>query len=517
MASRGTGKDVVIAIPPWIWGNDPVGLLRSAGLYGKKLAGAGDLWRVYSEEAYYNRRPNLVTVENLAGPRVIRPRIELLTEMAQAETVPSQYRDRGLGVVAERFERARATGELVDLFAMIQLHTMVAEDVELAEVASAAYGALLEIPLAEDSEQRVFQSAGLHVIRRSAALYHRAKLVSVLVRLAHDRRLQAGDLTQARIAVNSEDRFFSSSDDLYNGIILFDAYMAPLYGALTPAIWCLHSHRELGPVIYSLGVPLAGTQGEPTELLQLLLSQGPTEPTIFPELSSAACVSAVGWWADRLSDLFAVTTDPATFSSPSGTFDPMANLRALLSIEQLFRRIGSIQYTYRDRAARQVLLFTVLDTLQSVTGRDFNLYCTYSFARKTLDLLRTVIPSDAAELLLSAAERAVAALREVQDGFFLPQQMGVDYVEVQTSGGARRLNLESATAHYIKMLRDATHGHGTIKSGVAGRIDALLAHHSGRIPHDLPLLGYLYLLELLAKPDLLRRVLGGSANRTGLV
>jgi hypothetical protein len=54
--------------------------------------------------------------------------------------------------------------------------------------------------------------------------------------------------------------------------------------------------------------------------------------------------------------------------------------------------------------------------------------------------------------------------------------------------------------------------HGSNREDAVPRTDALLAHHDGTIHHDLPLLGYLYLLELLTRPDLLRQVLFSSAR-----
>ena len=37
--------------------------------------------------------------------------------------------------------------------------------------------------------------------------------------------------------------------------------------------------------------------------------------------------------------------------------------------------------------------------------------------------------------------------------------------------------------------------------------DALLAHHDGHIPHDIGLLAYLYLLDLMMHPERVRRQL----------
>jgi len=37
------------------------------------------------------------------------------------------------------------------------------------------------------------------------------------------------------------------------------------------------------------------------------------------------------------------------------------------------------------------------------------------------------------------------------------------------------------------------------------RTNALLASHDGHIPHDLPLLGYIYLLKILSEMDNLKK------------
>lgn len=140
--------------------------------------------------------------------------------------------------------------------------------------------------------------------------------------------------------------------------------------------------------------------------------------------------------------------------------------------------------------------------------------CTLSFAQRTLDGLRRSLSVDVAQLLLPAAERAVEALADVQKGFFLARQLGRDDVElVDTNGVAESLSLEDAAAEYLRVLRNATHGHGSNREDAKPRTDALLAHHDGSFHHDLALLGYLYLLDMLSHPDNLRRTLwaGGMA------
>lgn len=69
------------------------------------------------------------------------------------------------------------------------------------------------------------------------------------------------------------------------------------------------------------------------------------------------------------------------------------------------------------------------------------------------------------------------------------------------------LSPEAAAAEYIRVLRNATHGHGSNREAARGRTNALLAQHDGELPHDLALLGYPYLLDLLNNPSGFRRTL----------
>ncbi len=111
-------------------------------------------------------------------------------------------------------------------------------------------------------------------------------------------------------------------------------------------------------------------------------------------------------------------------------------------------------------------------------------------------------------MLLPAAERAVTALRKVQDGFYLARQFGRDEIDVVNSGAATgKLNLEDAPSEYLEMLRNATHGFGSNNSRRVGLTNTLLAHHDGDVPHDIGFLGYLYLLDLMSQPEVLRGAL----------
>lgn len=131
----------IIPVPPWLWGNNPVGLFQYAELRAKVIPGQPNIWRAQTEEAYLCRRPDLVSVEHLAGPSSYRLRIDMLRDLAIRETVNSAY-ERGSREVQRRGARAEKTGEMVDLFSAWQLQTMIAYPDELESVVAQVHAAM---------------------------------------------------------------------------------------------------------------------------------------------------------------------------------------------------------------------------------------------------------------------------------------------------------------------------------------------------------------------------------------
>ncbi|WP_156213790.1 hypothetical protein [Lentzea aerocolonigenes] len=240
------------------------------------------------------------------------------------ETLTSH--DHGQMELGRRAERAAETEAPVDIFAYWQLQTLITPRAELPLVVADAFESLTEFRLQGDSSVRVFANAGVHVVRRSAGLPHRVKLPGVLLRIAHDDRLRAGSLKHVRAPASDGETLFAASEKLYDGVFALDAYLAPLWGAATPAIWSLAAHRELGTVIYSLGQPLNGAIGDPAELLQLIPHKAPTRSVPMPKLGASAGTEALHWWATGLNDMFAVLSDPAV-ERPSCLHRPLSPLQ----------------------------------------------------------------------------------------------------------------------------------------------------------------------------------------------
>jgi hypothetical protein len=483
-----------VILPPWLGGGNVAQFLVDAELHAIRI-GTTDQWQVRTNERYTNRRPSLVIVDRAGNTRQVRSLITRLT--ANSNHGPLHGVDPS--ELQRRRDRADQTKDPADVLWLWLLQTQLCPTSDLADLVAGIHSNL---------QSEINPHARVHVVRRGQEVLHRSQLASVLLRYKHDANLRSGQLQEVLAANAAGELVFASSRGLADGIFLLDAYLGPLLAALTPSIWAFSADQRPGVIIYTLGQPLAGTRGDAAELLHLLPMQGDPHPFAVPTLSANASTAAIDWWASRLNDLFGVLTDPAVFTDQNGDYRPIKHLHSRMTVEQLFRRVNSIQIARRDINARRVLLFTVLDTLKRLTGRDLPVHCSLPFAQKTLDTLRANMPTDAAEVLLPAADRAVTALKQVQDGFFMGHQPGSGQVVLtHADNHVKQLDAADAAADYIQVLRDATHGHGTNRAARVDRTDALLAQHNGCIPHDLALLGYLYLLDVLANPEYLRSVL----------
>ena len=493
-----------VDLPPWLWGGDPKRLLVESEL--RSRSDGRNRYFVQPEETYLRQRPDLVRLRTIVKPNETLRRWDLFKHLEERVVVPIPERvEKDL---QRRLLKAEQRGALVDLFnhQVLLLHALPIKD--LKEQSDYFLQTLNDIQFNEDPTRGPFRHTGLHLVQTNPALLHRLKLASVLLRIEQDPALRSGDEQYLRKLGTKDGRLFSASAGLYDGVLMFDAYLAPLMAAGTPGIWGVNVVRSFGCLVFSLGTFVSGTESEAAELLHLVSIPGATVSTEFTPLSPLASHGAMGWWTERLNDLFGVLSDLSPFTDEQGGYHPAKHLEAVLTVEQIFRRTTSLLLAHRDTNARRTLLFTVLDSLEGVRGVNLHNMCTLSHAKKVLEGLEASVPSPAAEVLLPAARRGVSALEQMQKGFFIRSQLGTEKVNLQLEGDhTRSLSPEAAAARYLKVLRDATHGHGSDKETSKAQTAALLAHHDGEVPHDLGLLGYLYLLDVLEHPDRLRRTL----------
>jgi hypothetical protein len=495
-----------VTLPSWLWGGNPRRLLQESELHAR-ADGAGS-FLVQTDESYYQRPVDVVRLRTIATPGETRPRWGDLAHFPERVEVPL---GEHVGTHLQRRQlKAEESGELIHLInhQSLLLHALPARDLPVQS--RYFMETLNEVRFSEDPTSGPFPNTGVYFVEVSTALLHRVRLASVWLRIEQDVRLGGGDMSHLKRTNGNDDPVFASSAGLYDGLTLLEAYLAPLLAAGTPGVWAVNVVRSFGVLVFSFGTFISGTDGDAAELLQLVSLAGPRRAVDFPRISAHAGHAALKWWTERLNQLFGVLGDLATFTDERDDYRPEKHLEALLTVEQIFRRTTSMLVAHRDANARRALSFTILDSLEGLRGVDLLTMFRLKHATKVLAGLEAALPPEAAEILLPAARRAVSALREMQDGFFIRRQLSTPRVELQLGGGATRsLSTEEATALYLKVLRDATHGHGSNKDSSKAQTAALLAHHDGEVPHDVGLLGYLYLLDVLSNPERSR-----IANRT---
>jgi hypothetical protein len=504
-------------LPAWLWGGSITGWLALANLTVKSSKPGSDVVEVevMAAERAKSGRPDYVTLIDLAGAS-LNPRPEVLetaecTAAGLMVTLPPDSTD----VLQRMHSFAVATGPAGMLAPSLSFHqaqTYLATPPAVAAVVKAVQEDLAAMQF-EGNGGPAFPTATAQLVLRHHALVQRMRLPAVLLRMEHDDRIRNADLSQASAAVQSGELVFASASALGDGVMLLDAYLAPLFGALSPFVWSFPVTRASGTIIYNLGLAIGGALVGAAEPLQLLPGRGPEHPVEHPKLGNRSGPAAIQWWVRRIDKLLSILSDPAVHSDHEGWYVPSKHLHAILSIEQVFRRTASIQREHHNADARRVLLFSVLDTFDRLTNRRLTDMCDLATTRRARDTVKGAMSGDVADVLMPGAERAVAALNAVQDGFFLRQQTGAANVEfTEADGSTVSLDPADAVAEYIRVLRNATHGHGTNRAERKVSTDALLVHHNGVIPNDLALLAYLYLLELLVRPEMLKRRLydGGA-------
>jgi len=301
----------------------------------REAAGGGHV--VEAVERRERGRPGLVVCDDLAGAGLPDRYDRLDAAEADAPTAPDPADREHVHQQVERLA-ARTDGGLSAAFVLHQLQISSIPSAQAVAAVRAALDDTLGVRFDGDGEQ-AFPLAAVHLVRRRPEILHRAQLPAVLLRLQHDPALREGDLAAANDALARGELVFAASGGLSQGLVLLDAYLAPLLGALTPFVWAVPAARTSGTVVISFGHAVAGASGDAAEPLQLLPSRGPEHPRDSPVLPPGAASAALTWWCRRLDRMVSTLTDPAVHAGPDGRYRPEKHLHAVLSVEQLFRRV----------------------------------------------------------------------------------------------------------------------------------------------------------------------------------
>lgn len=496
MTPTGTVK---MNLPPELAGNNPGELLKSMGLVAHQLS--SETWEIQAAAGL-----DLVHFQTLATPWNKDRKFDLL-KMFPSGLPPKRaalYKK-----TQERLAEKMEKGSLVAHLNLIQVDVTSAQDDKIAAIADHYDAQIGKLP--GDNGPR-YPNHTTHVINLSELVYRRAKLAQILMRLDQDPQFRTDLANQDQSALPLGE-LFHSNDVLLQSLRIGDMYVAPLLGCCSPGVWAINGQRMFGSVIFSLGRVVMGLDLTAAELLQLLphtLTQpAPSEDP--PTLHKRSFTEAVEWWGHRLNQMFQYLSDPTLFADHNGEYLPYLQQNWMMTVEQTFRRIASTNTSDRDPNAQLVLMFNAMGVFTDrITGDGIKLYKP-SRARQALQTAKDGMPKRVAELMLPKAERALAALESLQDGFFIKAQRGTSDVKlVNDAGAVEPWDMETASAKLLQARRNAIHGFGGL-APVAGDPVRILAQHDGHIPRDLADLPYLYLLEFLCLPERAANTIRGSA------
>ncbi|QNI08717.1 hypothetical protein GAN17_22520 [Mycobacterium kubicae] len=492
-------REVALRLPEGLYGGDPRGLINHLGLVGRSLG--NNYWSVRPTD-----ETDLIKSCDLADETGLRQHFERLNSApntAQVDMDDEETVQRFNELVAQLDDRMKASDPAA-LFHLIQSNIVRSHGnrADLTDAVIDGYKGIGNMPLA-DSGDPAFTKRSAHLVYATELLIRRVRLPGIMFRFDQDPDALENLLAQQQNGSESE-RMFGSSTEWFQELVGLVHYLGPLLGCLSPRFWCVPACVPPYAILFSLGIDINGFRQTPMEPMQLIPTSARDEPSSRAQLSDYASHQAIHWWATRLNQMFQYLSDPTTFRDAQGNYAAHEHQHWMLTFGQVFGLTTSIQLADRDRKAQRALMNNLLDAYADrIIGVSFERLCTLKFAQRTAEEVRKLMPPGAAAILMPAADRALQALEQTQEGFFIQRQRGDEEVRFRLPDGSwEQRPAERATAMLLKVYRNSTHGFGP-KAGQRRKneIDAsLLVHHSGELPDDLVFLPYLYLLDTLCNP-----------------
>ncbi len=500
-------RSALLELPNQLHGGDLAGLLASLGLAATRVS--GNTWSIHADTPG-GRHHDLLTARTVAGPPRREPQFDILPNVVD-ELPAHQLTPEALTTLEKIRANAASDDDLKTQLLYSQIELTQASRQRCGQFTEQHFGLLGRYTL-NDTDELLLPNRSAHVVTITQTLLRRVKLPSIALRMAQDPTV-INELRDGSAQVPSSGLLFGSAAQQANSLVLSGSFLDPLMGCLLPYVWGYACPRPMSTVLFGFGRALPAANGlEAREMLELLQRSGRNSAVSLPTFTRTAAGEAIDWWVMRLNQLFRYLTDPATYIDSQDRYVPHEQLHWMLTLSQVLQLTASLQTTIRDTTAQRVIAFTLLGSFADrLLGEKVELKTLFSakYAQEQFNFVKSCMNNHAAEILLPAAQRALDALQQLQKGFFISEQRGIKAVRIHMPNGAvKEFNREDAAARLMVIHRNATHGYGrgakpkSVTSAEVG--ERLLAQHDGRIPDDLALLPYLYLLAAFCRPDDIR-------------
>ena len=476
-------------LAPWLFGNNPAGLGPYCGWHMRMVEKSSSIWGVQTTESVHGSPPQLIETNRLAN--VVAPqshhhysRVSRLGDFDSYQTSQfwQQVQDRDARVAESfRADRGKILGS--------------ARNLAMGAPTAATLQQVLPL-IAEHRLLPLFPSASIWLTETNMQLAHRYGIVRSLLRTEEE-----PDALQSQTGTS-----FRSSQKLFSDTSIgLSAYLDPLFTSLSPDVWGISAPRAGGIIIYLFGELESGSSGTGNKLLDLFAPRGsvPVKTTaVESKTPPAAYSSALRWWTKRLNLVLAEATNLTNYVENDLFSAPMM-VEKLINLEQVFRHSQSLATIVTDEHARRLILMTALEAFGGISNLlNWDRITKEPQVRKMLARIELEIPEEIQAVLLPRARRAVRALREVQDGFFVENRRVGDNILVRNNRGeVRPVPAHDAASLWLRVLRNSHHGFDKPTT----RDRDLLVIHDGSFPRDLPDLTWLFVLYILCFPEVLHR------------
>lgn len=506
MASGSSPRSARVSLPDGLGGGDIHEFLRRLGLSGTRTP-SSDHWDVILD----HREEDMVRCLQIAGPDIKRDRFDVLnpsTELDSTLTLSSKRIRQAIG----QLDPAAQAGELPAILRTIQVQLMSAQSTELVALAQEALTQLRS--MSQETEEFIFPHSGLRSVEISNRFYQIAKFAQLMLRLRQDpelhHSLSQGPLNPGNTLPEGQ---FQAADQHVQELTLRDTFLDPLLASIPTGIWAFSTNRLRNPYVFTLGKVVQDRHETNLRMSDVLAGDPAGRHTVKPldqTTNPKAWGQAVDWWCLKTNAIFTRVGDITQFTdnNDDNVYLPELHLMWLMDTVETFKRVAEVANSWHSAFGTTLTTYTALDLIAETWHgtSDMAKLVEPDMVSAALSRVRAAIPVPLHPILLPAAEAAGRAPDLIFDGFFQSKQRESDIVEIvlpPSKGGSQTRrepwSKKTAIRQLVRARRNATHGF--VGKPHSDPNIHILTQHNGKLPSEFAMLPYLYLLDILCRPD----------------
>jgi hypothetical protein len=188
-----------------------------------------------------------------------------------------------------------------------------------------------------------------------------------------------------------------------------------------------------------------------------------------------------------------------------GRYDAALHYGDLISFDRLVAAVNTILIgSRREEFTRRLAFFEALDILEGFRQGTYSTLLDSVALAAHMRKLQSKIPKSLRQFLIPRCERALEALKAIDNGWYLKERIGTRGLSISTDTDQPDVRpLNQAAADYVRLVRNA--GHALRESLEKSENRSLLVSHSGQLAPEISDIAFLHFLRLVTEPHLIRQ------------